>query len=292
MPILVDSLKTRYNAVFLSDSDSLFYQNLHHYFDLIEKTPELQALWLESEKEYHAKHTAIWGREKCKTDEEAVEKHELTMRLERFNMFCHGCTIYMRVYLPIEDYKNSIEPGVEQDPIALLMIRGIDRISPNLAKKNPFKWRRERLKVYNRWFVGQRGTYEQDLRQFHLALLAAIEDKQKATAAPVEKPHTRKLPINFNYRTGDFTYQGVSDNLTPNGQEYKVLKALLESEDNLASYFQLILAMHPTAQTDSKSARADLYKVILRLKSKMDIFQNVKGSGYRLVFPSSEQKAE
>jgi len=39
MPSLTDSLKTRYEAVFQSDTDPLFYQNLHHYFDLIVKTP-------------------------------------------------------------------------------------------------------------------------------------------------------------------------------------------------------------------------------------------------------------
>jgi hypothetical protein len=34
MPTLADSLKTRYDAVFQSDTDSRFYQNLH-YFDFI-----------------------------------------------------------------------------------------------------------------------------------------------------------------------------------------------------------------------------------------------------------------
>ena len=61
MSSLIESLKTRYDAVFQSDTDSRFYQNLHHYYDLVEKTPELQSLLRASQEEYAEKHSAIWG---------------------------------------------------------------------------------------------------------------------------------------------------------------------------------------------------------------------------------------
>lgn len=187
MSSLTDSLKTRYDAVFQSDTDSLFYQNLHHYFDLVEKTPELHALIEASQKEYAEKHGAIWGREKCKTDDEADDKAERTSRLERFNLYARSAMIYVRVYLPIEDYKNNDEPEHEQDPVAVLMLRGINRVSPRFAKTNPFKWGRDKLKLYNRWFDGKRGEYEKELRQFHLLLLDAME---KQTDVPVSKEAT------------------------------------------------------------------------------------------------------
>ena len=292
MPSLIDSLKLRYDTVFQSDTDSRFYQNLHHYYDLVEKTPELQSLLQSSQEEYAEKHSAIWGREKLKTEAEADDKSERTLRLERFNLYAASSAIYMRVYLPIEDYKHSSEPEEKQDPVALLMILGIKNIRTK-------RWSRETLKLYNRWFDGKRSYYEKELRQFHLLLVDAIEKMGKITPVrETPKPPEKKPPIDLNSRTGDFAFKNIAGNLTPNSQEYKVLRTLLESDDYLATYLQLIQAIRPNAE-DSKSQRADLYKVILRLKDKMgmpertpDIFQNVKGVGYRLVFPDSNQKAE
>ncbi len=291
MPSFIDSLKLRYDTVFQSDTDSRFYQNLHHYYDLVEKTPELQALLRASQEEYAEKHWEI-HKEKSKTEEEADVKDELTYRLERFNLYAASATIYVRVYLPIEDYKHSSEPEDKQDPVALLMMLGIKNIKTT-------RWCQKTLKLYNKWFDGKRPLYEKELRQFHLLLVDAIEKTAKTTPAPEQSKSTeRKLPIDFNYRTGDFAYKNVAGTLTPKSQEYIVLKTLLGSNDYLATYIELIQAVRPMT-TDTKSQRADLAKTILRLKGKMgmpertaDIFLNVKGTGYRLVFPDSNRKAE
>ena len=291
MPSFIDSLKLRYDTVFQSDTDSRFYQNLHHYYDLVEKTPELQALLRASQEEYAEKHWEI-HKEKSKTEEEADVKDELTYRLERFNLYAASATIYVRVYLPIEDYKHSSEPEDKQDPVALLMMLGIKNIKTT-------RWCQKTLKLYNKWLDGKRPLYEKELRQFHLLLVDAIEKTAKTTPAPEQSKSTeRKLPIDFNYRTGDFAYKNVAGTLTPKSQEYIVLKTLLGSNDYLATYIELIQAVRPMT-TDTKSQRADLAKTILRLKGKMgmpertaDIFLNVKGTGYRLVFPDSNRKAE
>ena len=161
------------------------------------------------------------------------------------------------------------------------------------------RWCQKTLKLYNKWFDGKRPLYEKELRQFHLLLVDAIEKTAKTTPAPEQSKSTeRKLPIDFNYRTGDFAYKNVAGTLTPKSQEYIVLKTLLGSNDYLATYIELIQAVRPMT-TDTKSQRADLAKTILRLKGKMgmpertaDIFLNVKGTGYRLVFPDSNRKAE
>jgi len=286
MPPLTVSLQTRYDAVFQSSSDSLFYQNLHHYFDLIEKTPSLKRLIDESQKEYSERHSGVW-RERPKTDEEGDVKAELTDRVERFNLYAQGCTMYMRVYMPIEDYKHSTEPEDKQDPVALLMLRGIDRIFTK-------KWSRERLELYNRWFDGKRPFYEKELRQFHLLLIAAMENMESVEPEVVQERSVPKIPIQFNDRTGDFEYLGKRDTLTPKSQEYKVFTVLLDSEDNHATYLDLIRAMHPSAKGDTKSERADLYKVIRRLEKKIgaNVFKNMRRVGYRLVFPRSNGKSE
>lgn len=303
MPTFVDSLKTRYDAVFQTDTDSLFYQNLHHYFDFVVKTPVLNELFEASEKDYYAKHGAIWGREKCKTDKEADEKHELTMRLERFNMFCHGCTILVRVYLPLEDYKNNTEPEFEQDPVAVLMIRGIKNINPDYAKENPFKWNLKHLKMHNRWFEGQRGRYEQDLRQFHLALLAAIEDAEATKSKPVQAPPAPKLPLIFYYSTGDFRFYAASGTLAPTTQMYKILSALLSAENYRASFLELWQSIYPQAADISKPQKQQLSLIIRNIKQELgilpkteqsnsDIIESVHRFGYRLVFSDEKTSAE
>lgn len=59
MNSLTDSLKTRYEAVFASTSDREFYQNVHHYFDLILKTPSLSKIFEDSENDYRKRHSAV-----------------------------------------------------------------------------------------------------------------------------------------------------------------------------------------------------------------------------------------
>jgi hypothetical protein len=169
---LKDALKTRYEAVLQSSSDSQFYLNIHAYIDLIRKTLFLSKIMGDSENQYRKQHMAIWP-DKSKTDKEADEREERTIRLERFNLFtAHFSWLEVRIYDPIEDYKNTDAPDDEQDPVALLMIKGIKNIKTK-------KWSDKTLKMYNRWFEGKRERYENDLRQFHADFLTAISQAPK-----------------------------------------------------------------------------------------------------------------
>src|SRR3989344_8185398 len=97
---LIESLKTRYEIVLKSDSNQYFYQNLHNYYDFIEKTPEIKTLIDRDGERYSARHKEIW-KEYSVTDKEANEKEKLTIKLERFSLFAEYVSIYYRIYLPI-----------------------------------------------------------------------------------------------------------------------------------------------------------------------------------------------
>src|ERR1041385_980572 len=105
---VTESLKTRYDAVFQSSSDSFFFQNLHHYYDLVEKHPMLAVIMEASHEEYANTHSSFWPRGKSMTDEEADVAEELTLRFERFNLYARASLIKVRVYDIIEDYKTDL----------------------------------------------------------------------------------------------------------------------------------------------------------------------------------------
>ena len=196
----VENLEKRFKMTLESGSDSRFYQNLHLYFDFIIKTPKLNELWESGQRSYYERFNEIW--DNCLKDDVEIDRRALLVsRLERFSFFAAGAKIWVRVYLPIEEYKHSKESEDKQDPVAMLMIRGIDDIIPKTAQdkiRDRFipklfrsklppvgRWNRERLELYNRWFDGKRGTYEETLRQFHLMFLDAIE-KSKPEIEEVE----------------------------------------------------------------------------------------------------------
>lgn len=175
MPFTLASLHTRYQAIFDADSEARFYKNVHLYWDYILRTPVLSDVVAASQKEYANKRGNLFSGF-AQTEEEADDNTERTTRLEVFNLYAEGCTTLVRIYFPLEDYKNSLEePEFDQDPCAVLMIRGVNRINPDYAKKNPLKWGHDKIKALNKWYLGQRPRYEGELKQFHLMLIDAIE---------------------------------------------------------------------------------------------------------------------
>lgn len=170
---LKDSLNTRFNIAIQSSSELEFYQSIYSYFDYIHKTPELLAIFEESENDYTQKHRNFW-RKHPMTDEEADEAAAQTTKLEGFNLFAIGATMYVRIYLPIDDYKKTEEPDSQQDPVAVILMRGV-KYAESLNKfdnKSPIKkWSKKSLEGYARWFNGRRGYYERELRKFHLMFL-------------------------------------------------------------------------------------------------------------------------
>lgn len=175
VPDLIDSLKTRYEAALQSGSEPLFYQNIHGYWDFITRTPALSELVEASQKEYSQKHGELWDKP-GRTEEELDDHEERTMRLERFSLYAVGTLTLVRIYEPIEDYKNSLhESEFDQDPRAVVMMRGVKNINPQYGKKNPFKWGKEHLRSLDHWYNGKRPMYERSLKQFHLMLVDALE---------------------------------------------------------------------------------------------------------------------
>jgi hypothetical protein len=293
---LIESLRTRYQAVLESGSDSFFYQNLHHYFDLVEKTPESSHLLEESQREYAQKHGKLWEHRRY-SEEEADKRAELTFRLERFNLYACSATIYVRIYLPIEDYKNSEEPEIKQDPAAVLMIRGMDKISPQYEKESPIKWGRKKLRVLNKWYDGKRPYYEKELRQFHLLLVGALEHTSLPPAPKFESV------LDFDQNTGDFIYLKKKGTLNPATQPYKILRTLVDSQNTSATYLTLWRSLYPEAQDVSKSQKQLLSLVIRNLKRELgilpegtgcnpDIIKNVPKHGYRLILKGQKTSPE
>jgi hypothetical protein len=296
----LDILKTRYEAVLQSSSDSVFYQNIHSYIDYIVKTPELAEIVNKAEKEYRREHSAIWY-PRTNDENELDKREERTFKLERFNLYTSGyCTLLMRIYYPLEIYKTTNEDDRDQDPCALLMLKGINnsRIR-QWMKESPHelhKWNPKRIKSFNKWYEGERKYYEDELRKFQLDFLTEVgklEDKEENI---LPEPEKIKIPLEINQRTGDFTFYDTAGNFPFGGKEFSVINTLYNSKDFIASYLSLIQSYNPNIDIATKAQKDDLYLIIRDIKKRLnissdlktgnpDIFMNIKNRGYRLIFP-------
>lgn len=205
MKDLVNVLMTRYEAVLQSSHDSLFYQNVHAYLDWIVKNPSLYAIIKKSEEEYHRKHSEIWRVRKT-SDVEIDEQSEFTYKLERFNLYAaHYCILECRIYLPIEDYKTTNDPDCEQDPVALIMLKGIKKLPiKKWYHKFFFKWRPERVSIYNKWYEGKRDYYQNELRQFHVDFVTELEkelirEKEELKNKKTEPAEIKSKKLNIRF---------------------------------------------------------------------------------------------
>ena len=109
MDNLITGLNKRYDIVIQSTSDKEFYLNLHQYFDYIYKNEALKAFIDNSQKVYSKAMYEIWGDYRPYTQEELDTNSAKVSKLERFNLYALQAGIYVRVYLPIEDYKTTTE---------------------------------------------------------------------------------------------------------------------------------------------------------------------------------------
>lgn len=179
-----ETLIALYDIALQSGSDSTFYRNVHSYIDLIRKTPSLSKIIDDSEKEYRKNHNHIWS-EELQTEDEADEKEERTIRLERFNLFASDFAwLEARIYFPIEDYKQIDAPDHEQDPVALLMLKGIDVLSNKHLEIKNISFNEKQLKLYNRWYEGKRTMYEDTLKRFHADFLLTLNQLKDITIKP------------------------------------------------------------------------------------------------------------
>lgn len=294
----ISTLKIRYDAVLQSPTDSLFYQNIHAYIDIIVKIPELSAIIDKSEEDYSIKHYDLWHPH-TKDESELDWREAETYRLEHFSLYAtHFCMLLVRIYWPIEYYKNPFdEDDRRPDPVVMLMLRGFDTtLKMNL-------WDKKHIKVLNGWFDGNRKRYENDIRQFHADFLTEL---YKITDKPVEKSDEvkiNKIPLAINTRTGDFHFFKTSGSFSPVSQEFKVLRTLYEDKDCQASFQTLLQSYMPNLDHVGKAHKDSLYQIIRNIKEKLgilpasdtsnpDIFKTVKGLGYRLSLSPDETGAE
>ena len=280
-------LQTLLGTVIQSDSDPTFYKNVHAYIDYIVKIPELYAIIVKSEKEYHTEHQRIWHVKK-KTDYEIDYQAALTSRLESLNLFAKDFAfLEARIYMPIEEYINpSPEFADRLDPVALLMLKGFK------ATERMGLWRTEYLKIYYRWFDGKRPEYERDLKSFHNDFLKELEKIEPEETESEMKP---KIPLDFDPHTGDFAYYNVHGTLSPDHQEYKIFSSLLRGRKYQATHLSMYQALCPTATEVHKTHKYALAQIIRNLKkafgilpksktSNPDIFKSIPNKGYRLIF--------
>ena len=297
---LIDILKTRYQTAMESVSDSLFYQNIHGYIDLIKTTPEFSSIMIKAEKEYGEKFYEI--RIMCKDDEyENPRQHELVNHLERFSLYAsHYCVMEVRIYWPIEYYKNPLpdeQHGDIPDIVAIILLRGFD------VAKEMRLWSNKTLNSFNKWFKGERKYYEDHLRQFHTDFLTEVMKLKNEKPLEIPKVPENKIPLHFDERTGDFNFYNTTSNIAPATQEYKILYSLLHSESYLCEYLPLYKALFPSTTEIRKAHKDTLAQIIRNLKkdlgilpktktSNIDIFENFKNHSYRLIFKDIKENTE
>lgn len=258
MDSIITGLNKRYDIVTQSTSDKEFYLNLHQYEDFIEKNETLKAVIDTSQREYAKAMYSIWGEYRQYTQEELDEKSSQVSKLERFNLYALRAGCYVRVYLPIEDYKTTSELDDRQDPAVVILMRGFDYA---LKLK---RWDKEELKQYQKWFEG-RGVYEPELRRFHLTLLDELNKLE------VAQPVVTKHALQFNY---DESLLKISNkevkikmkNDYPNA--HYVLEYIFDNEEGLGAksyYSEIISTKFPKEKMDWRS----VYRACLDINKKV-----------------------
>jgi len=203
-----DTLQIRYEAVLETESNVRFYQNIHKYIDIIMKNDELSSIINKSAEEYRVGHAQIWH-PYTKVESEIKERSRQTYKLEMFNLYTADFTsIYVRIYIPIEDYIKSADPDSEQDPLALLMLFGIKSHQVKFWTQNrrsmPPSAAMQSLKMYNKWYTKkERKQYEQDFKNFHVDFLTAAANTSAKNTDILPKS-VSEIPLKLDPRTGDF----------------------------------------------------------------------------------------
>ena len=231
MSDIPDNLNMRFNVVLQSATEREFYQNLYHYFDFIYKTPHLKSIFDESSHEYSKRHYELW-KKRPMTDEEADLAEAETIKLERFNLFAVGAFIDGRIYLPIADYRETTEPDAEQDPAAVILLRGLEYAT------SLNRWNKDTLKLLDRWYNGKRSFYESKLRRFHIIFLDELEKTKFASK--------KKIEIAFDKEASVLTLDGKRVNIKLKNDkpiEHYILEFIFDNKEglNAKSYYSEIL---------------------------------------------------
>jgi hypothetical protein len=307
MKEILDTLKTRYQAVLESGTDSLFYDNVHKYIDWIVKTPKLNEVIVQGAKEYGIKHRDIW-KNKTGEIEDSKERTRQTYKLEKFSLYASNyIDLEMFIYFPLEEYKTTNEPDYLQDPFALMLLNGGYKKLPlnkwrKLAFENnrPDLWGKENLKEFDIRYKGKRKYYKNKVKQFHADFLTEISRVNTQDSFETQK---EELPLKLNFRTGEFTYCKTSGTIPLKTKEFKVLSLFLYSKDYFADYLSLCKATSLGITEVRKAHKDELAQTIKDLKIRLkilpktktsnpDIFKVIKKVGYQLIFKAKTENTE
>jgi len=279
-----DDLNTRFNMALQSPSDRDFYENLYHYFEFIHKVPELKKIFDKSEREYSIQFGEIWKERRQYSEKELDEKSGYVSKLERFNLFSIGCTIYVRIYIPIDDYRKTNEPDSQQDIVAILLLRGVN-YATSLKR-----WSKKHILMYNRWFDGQRGFYEGEFRRFHLALLDELATTRTKIKKSIkeEKPISKKevpankIKIYLDDNKGIYQVDkpDLSYPLKKISKRYKLIQCLI-SKDSISIY-ELSETIHQTKELTMKEISSINKLFRQKLSIPHDLIVHIATGGYSL----------
>jgi hypothetical protein len=295
MDSIITGLNKRFDIALQKSTDKEFYLNLYHYFDYIENTQELKSIFDQSERDYYTKFREIKLKNATGQTDDSIARGQLR-KLELFNLYAIGCSIYMRIYLTISEYRKTEEEDDLQDPVIVLLFYGIE-----YAKKLK-RWENEYLKQYNNWFGGKRSMYEAELKQFHLLMLEELAKQKPIVTTP--EITTTKIPLYLNLTTGDFIFHNTKGTFSPATQEFKILSTLLYSKDYTVTHFDLYNVIHPNTQRIIGKTHRDRLSLIIRnIKKKLnilpatkesnpDIFKSIPKAAYCLIFKDASAIAE
>lgn len=254
-------LDKRFKAIENSDSDIECFKHIHSYLDYLLTTPELKSILDTEEADFYEK----------------VRFTKDNIKLEDLNFYqSYFVPSYVRIYLPIEHYKNSHEPDEKQDPVALLLLYGLNH--PRIQKwvnGHEFFTKRERtkqLKSYWSWFDGKRGEYVSEIKNLHLEIITALSKQKEPGLVQLKSETSLKL----NLETGDFNYEKATGSFNIKSQPFKVLTKLYLAEGRTVPYLELIQCLKPKAQTVTKPDKAALSTVIRNLKQYLGILNSTK----------------
>lgn len=278
MADITDGLNIRFKTALESKTEREFYMSLFHYFDYIYKTPKLKKIFDNSEEKYHSAFSEIWKeRRKDYTQKELDEKSAQVYKLERFNLYAVGCYIEGRIYWPIDDYKNNNEPDEKQDLKAVILVKGSDYATKLKC------WDKESIRIYKRWYEGNRNEYEVELRRFHIMFLDELNKQSEII------PEQKNTNFSLNAETGQFKYLNTEGILSPTSREFKFLKVLYTSPEYQATYKDLcnnpdkVLSYHKNMMTETIKVLKRKLKITPKKKgSNPDIIKNISKYGYKL----------
>ncbi len=279
-------LSERFKNALENKSEKDFYQLLYYYFDYIEKTPILHKIFWDSYNDYSQKHFEIW-RIKSKTDREVDDKSAKTNKLEQFNLYAVGSWIYNRIYIPIDDYKNSPEPDREQDPVAVILMRGESyALSLNEFPKIKYtnRWSKDSIRSYSRWFKDKRNFYEPQLRKFHAILLDELqkvkESKQIQTTITEKKQIKRKIIIDDKKGIYRDDNPELNYKIKKDSKRFQIINFLIAKDKTAISEMEKEVKQEPTLIIKEIKKINELFRT--QLKVSDDLVIHYPTGGYAL----------